>query len=135
MALIDDMSFDQISTMRVTEVLWYDCLTLGFKLSDGQTCRSGPLHNFNHSHTFDPQKKITRVDVVIHEEETFLIQINFYSGQELLVAVGRNDKWVKFCGGRVETFEIAADETLLGCELDYCKNFSRGVTWLKWKQP
>jgi hypothetical protein len=43
---------------------------------------------------------------------------------------------VNVTGGRVEIFEIAADEQLIGCELDYmgCGFTSFcGVTWLKWK--
>ena len=40
--------------------------------------------------------------------------------------------------GRVITFEIAADEQLIGCELEYgdpfnLGDFLMGVTWLKWK--
>jgi hypothetical protein len=31
--------------------------------------------------------------------------------------VGYDDDWVKECGGRMEEFEIAGDEQLIGCEL------------------
>ncbi len=45
--------------------------------------------------------------------------MNFYSGQETLVKVGEeHDYFVKMFGGRVESFEIAADERLIGAELD-----------------
>jgi len=43
--------------------------------------------------------------------------INFYSGQETLVQVGYTDDDVKKYGGRVESFEIAADEQFIGAEL------------------
>ncbi len=43
--------------------------------------------------------------------------MNFYSGQETLVQLGWNDDYVKLFGGRVESFEIAADEQLIGAEL------------------
>ena len=46
------------------------------------------------------------------------MRINFYSGQETLVQVGEDDDDVKSFGGRVEIFEIAADERLIGAELD-----------------
>ncbi len=59
--------------------------------------------------------------------------MNFYSGQETLVKVGADDEYVKNYGGRMETFEIAGDEQLIGCELDFCKDYFYGVTWLKWK--
>ena len=71
-------------------------------------------------------------------------QIKFFSGKEVLCEVGADDYWVEERGGREESFEIAADEQLIGAELyngtinvngysDY--NFFRGVTWLKWKIP
>jgi hypothetical protein len=41
--------------------------------------------------------------------------INFYSGREKLVKVGGyDDGYLKTFGGRVESFEIAADEQLIG---------------------
>ena len=69
------------------------------------------------------------------------MQINFFSGEELLCTVGySDDNWrMKNCAGRVVKFEIAADEQLIGCELDHGTNslgrgdFFVGVTWLKWK--
>jgi hypothetical protein len=59
--------------------------------------------------------------------------MNFYSGQETLVKVGCDDYVVKDRGGRVESFEIAEDESLIGCELDFDESRFCGVTWLKWK--
>jgi hypothetical protein len=35
--------------------------------------------------------------------------------------------------GRRQYFEIAADEQIIGCDLDYCEKRLRGVTWVKWK--
>ncbi len=65
------------------------------------------------------------------------MQINFYHGQESLVAVGINDERVKILGGRVEVFEIAEDEQLIGCELHemtyYVNSYFGGVTWIKIK--
>ncbi len=66
------------------------------------------------------------------------MRINFYSGQETLVKVGCDDD-VKEYGGRVETFEIAADEQLIGAELYHGEvynngvDYFRGLTWLKCK--
>ncbi len=45
------------------------------------------------------------------------MRINFYSGQETLVQVGAYDEIVEAYRGRVESFEIAADEQLIGAEL------------------
>ena len=49
--------------------------------------------------------------------------------------VGMNDDdYVKFSDARVETFEIAVDEQLIGCELSYDSyNSFCGVSWIKMK--
>ncbi len=67
------------------------------------------------------------------------MRINFYSGQETLVQVGASDDHVKFWGGKVESFEIADDEQLIGAELyhgeydDFFRDYFLGVTWFKCK--
>jgi hypothetical protein len=45
-----------------------------------------------------------------------------------------NDVYVKKWGGRVETFDIAADEQLIGCKLDHDDRYFRGLTWIKMKK-
>ena len=98
---------------------------------------------------FDPAKKITTVECVINGSKDFspaIIRINFYSGEELLVAVGADTDWVNnrlySRKAKREIFTIADDEKLIGCELEHenfpdydnvVKNFFRGVTWLKMK--
>ena len=72
--------------------------------------------------------------------------MNFFSDEKRLVSVGAfhddllKSEWhIKREGGNVESFEIAADEQLIGCELYHGPNnsgygdFFKGVTWLKWK--
>jgi hypothetical protein len=43
--------------------------------------------------------------------------------------LGGTDYWN---AGRVETFNLADDEVLLGCELDHTEKCTVGVTWIKW---
>ncbi len=72
--------------------------------------------------------------MIIGDNEDHIARINFYSGAKRLVAVGwPNDEKVKEINGRVELFEIADEEELIGCKLDHCKDYLRGVTWLKMK--
>ncbi len=60
---------------------------------------------------------------MIDKDETFISQIKFYSGLELLVTVGDWDvDWQKY-RGRVETFEIADDKRLIGVELAYMMSY------------
>jgi hypothetical protein len=73
---------------------------------------------------------------VIHNDETSIMQINFYSGGERLVRVGFYDeRAVVFQGNRIETCDIANDEQLVGCKIDYTKEKFCGLTWLKMKVP
>ena len=55
--------------------------------------------------------------MIINNEEVCIMRINFYSGEETLVRLGDRDDWIKEYGGRVESFEMAADEQLIGAEL------------------
>ena len=53
--------------------------------------------------------------------------------------MGWSDDNVKTAGERIENFEIAADEQLIGCELyffrdaDTSRDYFNGVTWIKMK--
>ena len=40
---------------------------------------------------------------------------------------------VKGVCGRKETFEIKNDEKLIGCEIDFDRDYFCGLTWLKMK--
>ena len=64
-----------------------------------------------------------------------IYKINFYNLQQTLVQVGFEDRLVKGWGvGRVEVFEIAEDEQLIGCTLIKDDCFV-GVTWMTMKVP
>ncbi len=90
---------------------------LRMTLSNGESCTAGSrTHKINTSHIFDPNKKISLVEVVINKGEYAIDQINFYSGRELLVQVGLGDDRIYGQRPRWEEFEIAADEQLIGAE-------------------
>ena len=75
----------------------------------------------------------------MHKDETWLVQISFYSGAETFDKMNYNDDDVKNNCGRVETFEIAGDEQLIGCELysgnkeSDSRDVFNGVAWFKCK--
>ncbi len=124
----------KLNKISINKVEWYSIYTVGFTLSNGDHCSAGSYFKVNESHTFDQNKKITKVECIIKNDEDYIIRMNFYSGQETLVKVGwDDDDDVKDFGGRVESFEIADDESLIGCELDFDEDYFCGVTWLKWK--
>jgi hypothetical protein len=113
--------------------------TLEITLSNGESCTAGSYCKVNKSHTFDQNKKITKVECIMNVTEWSIIRMNFYSGDELLVKVGEDYDSVKRWGSRVESFEIAADEQLIGAELYHgelnndSNDYFLGVTWLKCK--
>ena len=115
------------------KALHYRSRAPGFTLSDGWSKKAGKRFDFDQSYTFDPAKKISQVEVIISKDGTNIIKINFYHHGERLVAVGCSDEDVVLFGGRVEVFEIADNEQLIGCELDFCVDYFRGLTWLKMK--
>ena len=112
---------------------WFEYISLGFTLSDGQTCKAGS-YEFTESHTFEPSKKITKIECHIDKYDQFIIRIDFYHHQQRLVEVGMSPgQFFHFHGGGSYVFKIAEDEQLIGCEIDFNENELLGVTWLKWK--
>jgi hypothetical protein len=47
--------------------------------------------------------------------------------------VGERDDYTEKYGVRREIFDIAQDEQLIGCKLEYSKSYFEGVTWFKMK--
>ncbi len=122
-----------LTNLTIKKVEWNGLNTLSFTLSNGEYCKAGSKYKVENRHTFDPNKKITKVECFIHDYKRWILQINFYSGQETLVQVGWPDWRVKDHRRRVESFEIAADEQLIGAELYYNHLCFKGVTFLKCK--
>ncbi len=56
--------------------------------------------------------------MIIDKDEWSIMSMNFYSGKEILVQTGWRDRPERMFEGSVESFEIADDEQLIGCELD-----------------
>ena len=108
-------NWEELRDLNIAKVQWYHHFTFGFTLSDGQSCKAGTTYDFKKSHSFDPNKKITKVETIIHEIYTAqFIQINFYHNEERLVAVNDTHSGNE----RREVFDILDDERLIGCELD-----------------
>ena len=102
-------SAQEIRQLRFTRVQWYKYQSLELTLSDGQSCKAGTAHNFTHSHTFNPAKKITKVECRLMDQK-YIVQINFYNNTERLVAVGQSDDYVFWNAKKREVFDIAEDE-------------------------
>ena len=106
--------------------------TFGLNLNDFQFCKAGK-QNFTNSYFFKSYMKITKVECVIWNNETNIMQMNFYRNLQKLVALGMDDEGVKAFGERVEVFDIADDEQLIGCTLFKDSDSFLGVKWMKMK--
>ena len=134
---LTSLSLQELRNLTISKCSWYGVITtLDFALNNGQSLRSGKKYNFGKSHIFDPIKKISRIQCILMKYEHYILQINFYHHDERLVQLGCTDDsmYQNFGGGgRIEVFEIAENEQFMGCELESCESFFRGVTWLKMK--
>ena len=67
--------------------------------------------------------------MIMHKNDNILGQINFFDKNGgNLYKIGDDS-----CAtGRRETFLIAENERLIGCEIDYGKRYVSGITFIKW---
>ncbi len=68
MQKLEDKSAEELKNLAITQVLWNGVSTLSFTLSDGQKCSVGK-RGITNSYTFNPNLKITRVEVIIDQYE------------------------------------------------------------------
>jgi len=68
------MTLEQIRNLSITKVQWHQdhVDTLGFTLSDGQTCRAGNSYNYNNSFDFPADKKIVKVEVTLESNGYYI---------------------------------------------------------------
>jgi hypothetical protein len=80
---------------------------------------AGPDSDLVESYKFDPNRKITRVEVI--DDYYGEIRIKFYSGENFSIKLLflRQDEEGDRDDIRSESFEIADDEQLIGCELHH----------------
>ena len=52
--------------------------------------KAGTKLDFMNSHTFDPAKKITKVEVIIYPNECGISRIYFYHQQQRLLQMGKD---------------------------------------------
>ena len=71
--------------------------------------------------------------MVFSLDETRIYQMKFYGrGGDILRIGGRTKRFA----GRVETFDLDADEELYECEVARNQEFfSLGARWVKWRRP
>jgi hypothetical protein len=120
MKFLHRKNFSELRNLALFQIKWNKYLSnIGLTLFDGQSINFETT-TYTQIYVCNPNKKITKVECIIHEDESRIIRINFYSGQETLVQAGGDDDDVEEDGGRVETFEISPDEQLIGCEITHC---------------
>ena len=135
MPTLENKNVSELRNLTVTQIKWSKPDALSLTLSDDQSCEARRrFGGFTDSHTFDPAKKITKIEVIIHKYDSDILSIDFYHYHQALVSVKYSDDWyIEDYRGRVEVFNIADDEQLIGCKLDKISsnNSFKGVTWIK----
>ena len=69
MKILANKSFKELSSMKIKQLHWTkDLSALGFTLDNGQSVKAGK-NLFPGKYTFDPTKKITKIEVIIGKYE------------------------------------------------------------------
>ena len=97
---LDGKSIQELSKLAFEKVQWEDYLflTFGITLNNGESVKSGTDVEFNTSHTLDQSKNITKIVTTVGKREEYILQINFFSGEERLCTLGSSDENVKKYG-------------------------------------
>ncbi len=123
-------SVDEIRALRLSKLESYAdsnyLRTLLVKMSDDSEGKGG-TSTFISSITLDESTTIRKIEVVFHSNENFIWKMSFYNETGLFLELG-----VLTANGRKETFDLAANERLIGFELDHGSNNLIGITFLKW---
>ncbi len=101
---LERKSLKELRNLFLAKCKWEETFSIGFTLSNGNSCLAGTSYEVINRYTFDPKKKITRIEATIRPDEWQIHQINFYSGEELLVTVGASEGKTRLASGRVEIF-------------------------------
>jgi hypothetical protein len=63
---------EELRNLTISKVHWNTIYTLGITLSDGKTCKAGTKYDYKDSHSFNPAKKITRIETIVTYDETVI---------------------------------------------------------------
>lgn len=69
METLVNKSYEELRSLKIDRITWNFPKMLGFVLTDGQNCLSGPCEPTNIIHMFDPSKKITKIECFIQKDE------------------------------------------------------------------
>jgi hypothetical protein len=132
MEILTKKSFEELKNLKITKIEAHidNIHTFGMTLSDGLACKAGTEYpNYNNCFYIDPTKPIAKIEMIMHTNDNLLGQINFFDKNgDYLYKMG-NDAYAT---GRRETFLIADNERLIGCEIDYGAKYVSGITFIKW---
>ena len=96
-------------------------------MSDNSEGKVGSNAVFN-SVTLDESTIIRKIEVFFHSNENFIQKLSFYDEVGLCFL----ELGLLTANGRKETFELTANERLIGFELDHGSSHLLGITFIKW---
>ena len=80
-----------LRNLTISQVRWRYIDSFEFTLTDGLSAKCQyPVVPYE-SHTFNPAKKITRIECIMDLSEEYTYQINFFHHEERLAAMGKSD--------------------------------------------
>ena len=84
MIKIEEKNWQELRNMAIDNIQWdKEYESSGVTLNDGQSCMAGPDSDLVESYKFDPNRKITRVEVI--DDYDGEIWIKFYSGENFQI--------------------------------------------------
>jgi hypothetical protein len=66
-----DKTFEELKNLTITKFEWYNFKIISFTLSNGESCTAGSDSEVIDSKIFDPNKKITRVEMIFDKYNEF----------------------------------------------------------------
>jgi len=97
-------------------------------MSDNSEGKAGTRNSLINSVTLDESKIIRKIEVVFTSNENWISKLSFYDeAGHCFLELG-----LLTANGRKETFELAANERLIGFELDHGLSNLIGIIFIKW---
>jgi len=122
----------QVKTIKYTSDKGSKVIGFEMTLGDGTRIKAGR----ETTSTVQLPENLYKIETILTTDENEIYQIKF-SGSSGVITIGKTDTTGKYGPGRVETFNLAEGEELIGSKLYYETAWTelRGLEWIKWRPP
>jgi hypothetical protein len=126
---------EQLADLQITKIHTYNpapdgssIISLGFTWNDGKM-EKWDENAVNSVYDLPAGKKIVKIDVTYAKNENYVDNLLFHLSDGTTKSLGRT-----YNAGRVETFQLAENEHLIGAEVEHCFNCIMALTFLTVKK-